>query len=124
MQIRYAAFEYYERLRKVKAFVETHFAEEILLKQAAAIACMEKSSFCTFFRRKVGITFQQWLAHFRVSRAMDHLRTKDFSILEVSEAVGFKDVRTFQRAFKRFGGRPPFEFKRSVRPDADQVDVG
>ena len=55
------AFYYYSRLKRVKEHVEEYYFERISLRKAAQIAGLETSYFCTFFRKKVGVTFTDWL---------------------------------------------------------------
>ena len=44
------------------------------------------------------------------------MRSQDHSITEIAYAVGFRDLRTFERAFKRHTGQTPLSFKKSVAP--------
>lgn len=111
-----AAFDYYGRLGKVKRFVDEHYADRVTLKKVADIACLEEKYFSTYFHSKTGVRFVDWIAWVRVSHAMDVLRREDKPISIVSEAMGFGDLRTFERAFKKCTGVTPTEFKNSVRP--------
>lgn len=43
-------------------------------------------------------------------------RIRDDSVARVAFAVGFRDVRTFERAFKRCVGLTPSAYRASVRP--------
>jgi two-component system, response regulator YesN len=110
------AFQYYHRLQEIKRFIEEHYMEEISLKKAARIAGLEKKYFSTFFHRKVGVGFKHWLTHVRVARAMDLMKAEDYTISEVAYSAGFKDIRTFERAFKKCTKRTPRDFKNRVRP--------
>lgn len=110
------AFEYYARLRKVKEHVESHISEDIPLREAARIAGIEEKYFSAFFHRKTGLCFKDWIAGVRVRRATEMMRARNYSITDVSMAVGFRDLRTFERAFKRRTGTTPQAFKSSVRP--------
>jgi len=111
-----AAFDYYGRLGKVKRFVDEHYADRVTLKKVADIACLEEKYFSTYFHSKTGVRFVDWVAWVRVGHAMDVLRREDKPISVVSEATGFCDLRTFERAFKKCTGVTPTEFKNSVRP--------
>ena len=64
--INYGAFQYYARLKRVKEHVDQYYSEEISLETAARIAATEKTYFSTFFHKKVGITFTDWLRQLRV----------------------------------------------------------
>src|SRR5919106_5635312 len=108
------AFEYYHCLREIRRFIEEHYMEEISLKKAARVAGLEKKYFSTFFHAKVGVGFKDWLTHLRIARAMDLMKTEDYTISEVAYSAGFKDIRTFERAFKKCTNRTPRDFKNRV----------
>ncbi|RPI25110.1 MAG: AraC family transcriptional regulator [Acidobacteria bacterium] len=110
------AFMYYPPLKRVREYVEKNWAEPISLTDAAGVAAMETSYFSTFFHRKVGIPFSDWLRRIRVAKAIDMIQEKDRSICEVAFAVGFNDLRTFGRAFKRYTNRTPMNYKKACRP--------
>ncbi len=114
-------FDYYPRLNRLRQYVEQSYSEPIPLKKAARIVALESSYFSSYFRAKVGITFTVWLRRVRVEKAMELMKAKDFSIAEVAEAVGFKDLRTFERAFKQYLRKTPREFKKSVRPEWSSI---
>ncbi len=107
---------YYPRLKRLHQYVEQSYSEPIPLEKAARIVALESSYFSSYFRAKVGITFTDWLRQVRVEKAMELMKANDFSISEVAEAVGFKELRTFERAFKRYALKTPREFKKSVLP--------
>jgi transcriptional regulator GlxA family with amidase domain len=109
-------FDYYPRLNRLREYVEQSYSEPIPLEKAANIAALESSYFSSYFRAKVGITFTDWLRQVRISKAAELMKTSDFSISEVAEAVGFKDLKTSERAFKRYTLKTPREFKKSVLP--------
>jgi AraC-like DNA-binding protein len=110
------AFAYYDRLERVRDFVQTNYAEEITLETAAGVAAMERTYFSFFFRRKVGVTFRSWLQYVRIAKALEMIKSKDRSITDVAFSVGFNELSTFQKAFKRWTSLTPREFKRLARP--------
>ncbi len=110
------AFRYYARLQKVKHLVEEHYSEKISLQRAASLACMERSSFSRFFGNKVGISFTQWLTQVRISKAMDLMKKNNATISQITQEVGFSNLRTFQRAFKKLTDLTPSQFRNKVRP--------
>ena len=82
----------------------------------ARIAGLEVKYFSKFFHEKVGVCFREWLNHVRVARAMEMMRAHNHRITDVAFAVGFQDLRTFERSFKKSTARTPRSFKSSVRP--------
>lgn len=115
-EIQSVAFAYYPRLKKVKEHVDQHLEDEISLATAARIAGLEEKYFSTFFHRKTGICFTDWITRARIMRATDMMSVQDYTITGIAFAVGFRELRTFERAFKKFTGMTPRAFKSSVRP--------
>jgi AraC-like DNA-binding protein len=110
-------FSYYLPLQRVREFVDRNLSEPIPLRTAARAAGLEEKYFSAFFHRKTGVCFRDWLAGRRVERAIEILKQRDDTITSVAASVGFQDLRTFERAFKRLTGVTPREFKRSVAPE-------
>ena len=121
-QVNYGAFRYYSRLRRVKEHVDENYSEEISLEKAARIAATEKTYFSTYFRRKVGITFTDWLRRLRVSKAIEIMKTRNQSICAIAFEVGFGDLRSFERAFKRYTNLTAREFKQSILPERQNIE--
>ncbi|MCG8356854.1 MAG: AraC family transcriptional regulator [Kiloniellales bacterium] len=111
-----AVFAYYPRLQRVKEHVDQHLDEDLSLGTAARIAGLEEKYFSAFFRRKTGICFRDWISRSRVRRAAEMMKAEDCSITCIALAVGFQDLRTFERAFQRCMGLTPLAYKKAVRP--------
>lgn len=111
-----AAFVYYHRLRRVKEHVERALADDISLTSAARVAGLETKYFSSYFRQKTGRCFKRWLAERRIESAMQMMKSCDYTISEVAFATGFRDLRTFERTFKKCTGTTPRAYRNSVRP--------
>ena len=109
-------FSYYHRLQRLKDYVDRHYADDIGLNDAARIAHLDAKYFSAYFRQKTGLTFRDWLSGERIARAQEMMECQDHSVTDIAYAVGFRDLRTFQRSFKRHTGVTPRAYKRSVRP--------
>ena len=110
------AFAYYARLQRVREYVEHHLSDDLSLGRVARVAGLERRYFSSFFHKKTGVRFTEWVTSCRIERAMHQLTKKNYAISNVAFAVGFQDVRTFQRAFKKLTGMTPRDYKRAVRP--------
>jgi len=120
--VNYGAFRYYSRLKRVKEHVDQNYSEEISLAKAARIAATERTYFSTFFRKKVGIPFTEWLRRLRVAKAIEILETRNQSICDIAFEVGFGDLRSFERAFKRYTNCTAREFKQSILPERRNLE--
>jgi len=110
------SYDYYRRLGRVRDFVESHLTENLSLDEVAKVAGLSPKYFSAFFRRHTGTCFRDWLAEIRVERAQTLLSQKNHAVARVTFMVGFKDIRTFQRAFKKVTGTTPLAYKKSVAP--------
>lgn len=110
---------HHEAFSAVLQFVTANVAAPISLGAAAKLAGLERKYFSAFFHSKVGATFTEWVRILRVSRAMELMGVRDDSIVRIGFAAGFQDVRTFERAFKRYVGVSPKAYRASVRPEHD-----
>lgn len=63
---------------------------------------------------EAGTSFAQLVDAVRRERAEAYLRAADVSIAEVSWLVGFSEQSAFARAFKRWTGRAPTEFREQL----------
>jgi transcriptional regulator GlxA family with amidase domain len=110
------AFKYYERLARVKRYLEDNISEPFSIETAARIACLSEKYFSTFFHRKTGVCFKEWVNLTRVERARQLIGERNRSVADVAFDVGFQDLRTFERAFKRHSSMTALAYKKSVRP--------
>ena len=109
-------FDYNPRLRKVKKFIDAHFSEPVSLERVSGVAGLERTYFSKFFREKTGVRFRDWLSAVRVKHAMDIMLARDARITEIAFEVGFRDLRTFERAVEKCTGLSPTVVKNRLRP--------
>lgn len=63
---------------------------------------------------KMGATFYDWIARYRVEEAKKMLsdaKFRLFTIEQIAEEVGYNSKSAFNKAFKKFTGKTPSEFK-------------
>lgn len=114
-------FDQNKRLQRLQCFVEEHYPEPIALETAAQIASMEKCAFSRYFSTLVGVPYSSWLTRLRLEHALDLMEAHgEASLTEIAFAVGFSNLRSFQRLFKRYLGVTPIEMKKALR----EIDTG
>src|SRR5215469_13063199 len=75
---------------------------------------MERTAFPKFFKRKIGITTNEFLPIMRMKRAVQPMGESDRSVTEVAYSVGFQSLATFERIFKKHTGVTPSAFRRML----------
>lgn len=61
--------------------------------------------------RKEGTTLRELLDGFRHERAVELLSTRKYGIADVAFLLGFSELSSFYRAFRRWTGCTPAEFR-------------
>lgn len=110
------AFAYYDRLGRIESHLRANISAPLSLSQAADLAGLEKSYFSAYFHKNCGVRFCEWMAYERVQKAKFLLQITNRAIEEICLDVGYRDLRTFQRNFKRYAGTSPGAFKKSIIP--------
>ncbi len=104
-------------LKRLRQYVEDRYAEHISLSEAAQISGLQMSSFCAFFRTAVGIHFTDWLRQVRISKAIELMKNSGLSIARIAHDVGFVEMITFEREFKKHTQMTPRDFTESLPAD-------
>lgn len=71
----------------------------------------------TLHRRlsEAGASFEKLLDETRRELAAEYIRRTDYSVGEIAYLLGFAETSSFNRAFRRWNGRSPSEFRREER---------
>jgi AraC-like DNA-binding protein len=88
--------------------------KKVCMSRAAAIAALEPKYFGKFFRCKVGIGFKTWTTFVRVQTAVKAIQNTYQPLTDIAYSVGFRDLSTFERAFKKLTGSTPRQFRKDV----------
>ena len=73
---------------------------------------MNRSAFCSYFKRCKKMTFSQFVTQYRLNTACELLKHSQKQVSEICFAVGFNDVPHFNRVFKELQGMTPKEYRK------------
>lgn len=85
------------------------------LHSLATLAGMSRSSFAVRFKTVTGETPGDYLTHWRMYRTRCLLRHPQLTLTTIAERVGYDSAITLGRAFKRFSGITPGEYRQEQR---------
>ena len=100
-----------DRVRYVKDYIETHYPQDISLKELADLVCMAPDSFSRFFRNKTGRTPNRYLIDYRLGIAARMLLNTQLAVAEIGYSCGFNTLSHFNRLFRESKGCTPSEFR-------------
>lgn len=85
----------------------------VTLDQTAAEAGISPRHFHRLFKARTGQTFHTYVQNKRINHSCKMLETTALSVMEISYAVGYKDLKSFYRVFKKIVGSTPSAYRRS-----------
>lgn len=91
-----------------------NFRSDITLKDVANALFVSESYVSHIFCNKLKINFRSYINLLRLNEAAVMLAESDMSITDISAHCGFGSIRTFNRAFLKFKGTTPKEYRNSV----------
>jgi AraC-like DNA-binding protein len=77
----------------------------------ARVANVEPSYFSRLFQDTVGTSFKLWNMAIRVQAAQALLVATDRQVREIAAAVGYADLTTFERVFRKVAGMSPSAYR-------------
>jgi len=99
------------RLKDLFDYLNRHFAEKTMVREAARRVNMSQPQFMKLFKTVAGMTFVAYVTQLRLTQATRMLKETSLSIAEIANAVGFADQSYFDRRFRRAMGVTPREFR-------------
>ncbi len=102
-----------ERLERVRAHLEQHFAEAVRIEALAELVGQSPFRVIRAFTHRFGMPPYAYLQHVRVARACSMLRT-GAPITATAATVGFADQSHLTRCFRRITGVPPGVYARAM----------
>jgi AraC family transcriptional regulator len=100
------------RQKHVVEFIEEHLAEEISLTALARIADLSLYHFARAFTRSFEMPPHRYHMARRMDRAKSLLQRPALSVTQIGIQLGFRETSSFTRAFRRFTGLAPTEYRR------------
>lgn len=90
---------------------ENYMDPNLCVKQLSDHFSMHRTLVSKILKEYLGVTFSDYLLDLRINKSMELLKNTDMNITEIGEAVGYIHYTTFKRAFIRYHGISPREFR-------------
>ncbi|WP_419871583.1 helix-turn-helix domain-containing protein [Candidatus Pristimantibacillus sp. PTI5] len=97
---------------RVMEIIETRFNEELSLDYLADTLNMSSAYLSAYIKDKTGTNFSEHLNSLRVAKAKELLAGTSLNINDVSRQVGYHNITSFNRMFKKGTGLAPSEYRK------------
>jgi len=100
--------------KRVVEFIQEHLAEEISLTALAELVDLSLYHFARAFKQSFGTPPHHYLMARRMDLARSLLQSPALSVTQIGIQIGFRETSSFTRAFRKFIGLTPTEYRRNL----------
>ena len=101
-----------KKIRPIVDFIDANFKSNITLDEICEVVGYNKYAICHYFKAVTGATVFDYINFSRVQFAVELLKVKENSILEIALDSGFSSPTYFNRVFKGIMGCSPSTYRR------------
>lgn len=99
-------------------YLDKHYGEDINLNLVAdKLNLTFRSYLSSIFKEKTNINFSEYLNNLRIEQAKELLMNLELRIQDIALQVGYQNVNSFIRMFKRCAGITPGEYRKRYSRD-------
>ena len=107
-----------EYVRRTIHIIQIKYSEPLSIDAIADMCGLNRNYLSHLFKNATGKSIHAYLTDYRMKNAVRLLRETDESIQNISFLVGYNDMFTFSKAFKKLHGCSPSEFRNAMRCDS------
>ncbi|MNY04657.1 HTH-type transcriptional regulator YesS [compost metagenome] len=94
-------------------YLENNYDKDITLDVVADKLNISRSYLSSYFKEKTGTNFVDYVNSVRIDKAKKLLLSPDIRIQDAAQFVGYQNINSFNRMFKKFTGFTPSEFRKN-----------
>lgn len=93
-------------------YLESHYAEDLSLDSVADRMNMSSNYLSSYIKEKTGTNFSDHLNNVRIRQAKEMLYGTSLTIQDIGERIGYRNVTSFIRMFKKITGLTPGDYRK------------
>ncbi len=101
-----------EKIKRVKEYVRRNYHTQISLKDAAKVVFLSPKYLSRVFSKVAGQGFNQFKLSCKIDKAKEFLKNSSFTVEQISYKLGYQNIESFVRIFKKFTGLRPTQFRK------------
>jgi AraC-like DNA-binding protein len=95
-----------------KDYLDENFMRDMNITDVADHLNISYSYLSKIFRAKTGITLTDYLNNARIEKSKEYLANTFLNLNEISEKVGYNNVQSYQRFFKKYENITPGDYRK------------
>ena len=102
-------------VRKAVSFIQSNYCNPIKVTDVADYVCINRSYLYTLFQNSIGMSPQQFLSTFRITKATELLQLTALPIESIALSCGYQDPLVFTKAFKQMKKMSPTSYRKEMQ---------
>ncbi len=98
-------------IQRTLDYIEENLQKRITLEELAELACFSPFHYHRVFQFLVGESVMEYVRKRRLAHAAQRLLQSDEKVIDIAFDLGFQYHESFNRAFKKYYGRSPREYR-------------
>ena len=99
-------------VKKAVSFIQSNYCNPIKVTDVADYVCINRSYLYTLFQNYLGMSPQQFLTTFRITKARELLDSTSYPIESIALSCGYSDALVFTKAFRTMKGMSPSQYRK------------
>lgn len=105
--------DYY--VRRAVEFILSNYCNPIKITDVADYVCINRSYLYTLFKNAMGMSPQQFLTTFRITKAAELLQMTDLPVESIALSCGYSDPLVFTKSFKQMKKMSPSSYRKEMQ---------
>ena len=110
-------------VKKAVSFIQSNYCNPIKVTDVAEFVCINRSYLYTLFQSYLGMSPQQFLTTFRITKARELLNSTDYPIESIALSCGYNDAVVFSKAFHAMKGMSPSQYRRESHKESTKEQL-
>ncbi|MDY3919145.1 MAG: AraC family transcriptional regulator, partial [Candidatus Limivivens sp.] len=112
----------YKIMNEIKNYIDLHYQEDLSLAELSGRFYLQPNTISKNFRKVWGKSLNQYIHSVRITNAVRILDSREVSITELAEMVGYENVNTFLRQFREKMDVSPLQYRKRMEQEMEGAD--
>ncbi len=106
--------ELYRRIEKSKDYIMQNLSQSISIRELAIVSNLSEVQLHRIFKLIYGCTPYQYILKHKLALAESMIKTKNLTMSDIAISLGFVDLPTFSKAFKKIYKVSPSQYLKTI----------
>ena len=102
-------------VKKAVSFIQSNYCNPIKITDVADYVCINRSYLYTLFKNSMGMSPQQFLSAFRITKAAELLQITSLPVESIALSCGYTDPLVFTKSFKQMKKMSPSAYRKEMQ---------